>query len=199
MKFKRTFPLFCMVILMTLPLMVSPQDQTVKDNEMMKKWQAYSTPGKSHGYLAAKEGTWEGVVKHWYKPGGEAVVSKALATNTMILGGRYLKTEHSGELMGMPINGVNIQCYDNYKKEFATLWIDDMGTGFYLTHGNLDASGNVLTEEGLWDDFLTGKKVKIKTVSTPVSANSFRFETYAEGPDGQYYRSMEIVYKKKTQ
>ena len=42
-----------------------------------------------------------------------------------------------------------------------------------------------------------GNKQKMKGVTTFVSANEHRYEAWQTGPDGEMFKSMEIVYSRK--
>ena len=187
----------CLTILFAAIPAYSQQEQTPEEKEMMKKWQAFATPGEFHKFMAEKAGVWDTSVTAWQKPGAEPEMSTGVTKSKMILGGRYLYTEHSGTMMGMPFEGRSIACYDNYKKHFETMWIDNMGTGFYMTHGALDETKKVLTETGLWDGFMAGKKMDVKHVSTTMDDKSFKFEMFMKLPDGKMFKSMEIIYTKK--
>ncbi len=186
--------ILCMTILFAMLPVYSQQEQTAEEKEMMKKWQSVATPGENHKFMAGKAGNWNAKVTSWAKPGAEPEKTTAVAKSEMILGGRYLYTEHSGTMMGMPFEGRTISCYDNYKKQFETLWIDNMGTGFYLTQGNLEEGGKILKETGLWDDFMTGKKMEFKSVSTTIDDNSFTFEMFMKMPDGSFFKTLEMHY-----
>jgi 4-hydroxy-2-oxoglutarate aldolase len=55
------------------------------------------TPGKQHELLARSVGTWSGKSTMWMYPGAQPVVSDTTATVTSILGGRFIKTQMTGE------------------------------------------------------------------------------------------------------
>ena len=40
--------------------------------------------------------------------------------------------------MGMPMEGWSIEGYDNGKKEFVNIWIDNMGSGMASSSGKYD-------------------------------------------------------------
>jgi hypothetical protein len=187
----------CLTILLAAAPVFAQQEQTAEEKEMMEKWKAFATPGEYHKWMAGKAGVWDAKVTSWMKPGAPPEVNKAVSTSEMILGGRYLHTKYSGTMMGMPFEGYSISCYDNHKKHFETLWIDNMGTGFLLTHGTLDDTKKILTETGVYDDFMTGKKMKFKSVSTDIDAKSSKFEMFMEMPDGKMFKNMEIIYTRK--
>jgi len=92
--------------------------------EMMKNAQ----PGPDHAVLAEMTGTWKAKLKSWFAP-GPPTESEGTMVNSMILGGRVLEGKFSGSFMGQPMKGVSMMGYDNSKKEYWSLWADDMSTG----------------------------------------------------------------------
>lgn len=98
------------------------------DNDM-KAWQDYMTPGDVHKMMAKYNGEWNEEVTMWMAPGAPPTVSKATAKNEMIMGGRYQLSKSTGNMMGMPFEGMSTVGYDNAKKQFTSTWIDNFGTG----------------------------------------------------------------------
>jgi hypothetical protein len=92
-----------------------------QDNEQMdpqtKAWMEYMTPGDMHKMLAGSNGSWKTKIHMWMAPGTEPMVSEGTSVNEMILGGRYQRSTHSGDFMGMPMEGMNILGFDNATKE----------------------------------------------------------------------------------
>ena len=98
-------------------------------------------------------------------------------------------------VMGMPFAGTSIFGYDRFNDEYFTFWIDNMGTGYMTHRGTADASGKVITMEGTHDDFWTGEKDKwSKMVTTITSDDAHTTAMFVKGPDGNEFKTMEIVY-----
>jgi hypothetical protein len=173
------------------------QPQSEEEQKMMKMWMEYATPGENHKYLEYFVGDWEVNVKMWMTPGAEPEVSKGENKAKLILGGRYLESTYKGTMMGMPFEGLSITGYDNFKKEFVTLWLDTAGTGIYQTAGTLDKASKTRTETGLWDDIMTGGKTKVRWVTKVNDDNSYIFVMYGTDPTGKEFKSGEIVYTRK--
>lgn len=172
--------------------------QSEEEQKMMKKWMEYATPGENHKYFEYFVGDWEVNVKMWMTPGAEPEVSKGENTSKVILGGRFLKSYYKGTMMGMPFEGISITGYDNFKKEYVTMWIDNAGTGIYQTSGTLDKASKTRTETGLWDDFMTGGKSKVKWVTKIIDDNKYQFDMYGADPKtGKEFKSGQIIYTRK--
>ena len=178
-------------------ILAQEHPQSEEEQKMMKVWMEYATPGENHKYFEYFVGDWEVMSKMWMKPGTEPEVSKGENTSELILGGRYLKSHAKGTMMGMSYEGISITGYDNFKKEYITLWIDNAGTGFYLTSGNLDKASKTRIETGLWDDIMTGGKSKVKCLTKVIDENKYMFEMYSPDPTGKEFMSGEIVYTRK--
>ncbi len=174
------------------------QQPSEEEQKMMKLWMEYAAPGANHKHLEAFVGDWQVEGKSWMKPGAEPSLSKTDIKAEMILQGRYLKAYYTGNMMGMPYEGVMIVGFDNYKKQFLTLWIDNTGTGFYLTSGTLDQTGKIRTETGEMDDFMTGEKSHVKTVTTIIDQDKYLFEMFmVDIAAKKEFKSLEMTAARK--
>jgi len=100
-------------------------------------------------------------------------------------------------MMEQPFKGIQIVGYDNFKKKYVTFWIDNSSTPFFLTSGNFDESGKVLTETGAWPDFMTGGTSEVRMVTKIVSDDKIVYEMYMIGPDGKEFKTMENTSNRK--
>ena len=167
--------------------------------EMMKKWQEFMTPGEPHKKLGAMVGTWDAEVKSWMNgPNGEPTVSKGTAEFTSTLGGRYVQESFTSEMMNQPFTGMGYTGYDNFKKKYVGFWIDNMTTAMMSTEGTTDKSGNTMTMWGKMDDPTSGQKdKKLKTVSHIVDPDKMVFDMYDVTTYGDKKPVMEITYTRK--
>jgi hypothetical protein len=167
--------------------------------EMMKRWTESMTPGAQHKMLEESVGTWDAEVKMWMNgPTGEPTVSKGTSENKMVLGGRYLQQDFTGDMMGQPFIGTGFTGYDNFKKKFFGFWIDNMSTGMSTMDGVLDKDGKTCTMWGKMDDPMSGQKdKKVKYVTRFVDKDTQIFETYDVSTYGDKKPTMEITYKRK--
>ena len=89
-------PALTLIALATLAL----GQQQVSDEEKLRKMaeqgQALTGPVEEHKLLAGMAGKWDMEVKLWPGPGATPIVMKGACENKMILGGRFLKSEHVG-------------------------------------------------------------------------------------------------------
>jgi len=172
----------------TLPFLSYSQN-----NEDMKAMMAAATPGDNQKMLAKSVGTWTGTVTMWMQPGAPPTTSTAQTTNEMILGGRYLKSTNTGNMMGMPFEGIGITGYDNVRKQFVNSWVDNMGTGIMTMAGKWDDATKSITYTGSMADPMTGKDTPFREVWKFTDDNHQVMEMYYP-MNGKEVKSMEIKF-----
>jgi hypothetical protein len=164
-----------------------------------KAWMEYATPGDMHKMLAKSDGVWNGANTTWMENGGKPMTSTSEATNKMIFEGRYQVSEHKGNFMGMPFEGMSITGYDNAKKKFVSSWLDNMGTGIMSMEGEWNASTKSIEFKGkMTDPTRPGKDCDVREVYTFIDDNTQKLEMY--GPDsktGKEFKTMEIMFTRK--
>jgi Protein of unknown function (DUF1579) len=101
-----------------------------------------------------------------------------------------------GTSMGQPFEGMGIMGYDNEKKQYQSVWIDNMGTGIMTGSGNYDPNTKTLTDQGKFSCPAEGEK-SYRAVLKMKDNDNFTYEWYMAGPDGKEFRAMEIVYTRK--
>jgi hypothetical protein len=172
---------------------------TSDEKAMMEAYMRLAQPGPEHQKLAEKSGEWTAQTKAWKPDGTDCGTGTGTVKSQMILDGRYLQSQFDGEMMGpegkMPFKGIGTVGYDNGKKKYVSVWMDDMSTGPMVTEGTAD--GNVITGTGESLDPMTGKMAPVKDVTTFVDANHYKYELHMTGPDGKLYKCLEVVYTRK--
>jgi hypothetical protein len=167
-----------------------------QNQDQMKAWQDYMTPGDVHKMIASSDGTWNEEITMWMTPGAPPSKSTATAENKMILGGRYQQSTTTGSFNGMPFEGQNLLAYDNAKKVFLSTWIDNMGTGMMEMQGTWDNASKTINFTGTAVDPMTGKDMNIRETFTLVDNNTQMMDMYAT-QDGKEYKTMEIKFTRK--
>ena len=74
-------------------------------------------------------------------------------------GGRYQQSTYTGNLGGMPFEGIGTLAYDNSRKVYVSSWIDNMGTGMMYLEGTYDEATKTLTMKGKAVDVTTGQDI----------------------------------------
>jgi hypothetical protein len=163
----------------------------------MKKMMEFATPGAEHKVLEALAGEWEVQTKAWMGPDAPPMESKGTTKVQWILGGRFLREEFSGEMMGMPFQGMGLTGYDKFNRKYTGTWIDTMGTGVYTSEGQASDGGKVLTFTGKMDEPVTGAKAKpTKYIITIISPDKHLFEMH-DLTLGEKSKVFEMTYTRK--
>jgi len=163
--------------------------------EMMAKWAEMATPAENHKALDSMIGTWSASTKWWAAPGTEPMTSTGTCTNSWVLGGRWVRTDFKGEMMGQPFDGIGYMGYDNFKKKYVSTWMDSMSTAVMIAEGTMKDGVCTLTAE--FDDFITGKKSSIREVFKVIDNDHHVMEMYGPAPDGTEYLMMVIKYTRQ--
>ncbi len=175
------------------------QPSQAEMDAMMKKWQESMTPGAPHTVLEAMVGQWDVETRTWMNgPTAPPTVAKGSATMTMALGGRFLQQEMSGEMMGMPFQGIGYTGYDNFKKAYVGFWIDNSTTAIFTMQGKANEDNTVFTMEGTMDEPMTGEKDKpVKYITRVVNKEKHVFEIHDLAIPGGVTKVVELVYTRK--
>ena len=186
----------CIAVLLLLTCFSSLQGQNMTEQQQ-QAYMNYMTPGPVHQWMAKGVGDWKVESKMWYDENAkEPILGTGNCTNTMILGGRYLQSKHTSEIMGMPFEGVATTGYDNGKKVFISSWIDSMGTGMYQLQGTLDEKTQTITMKGTAFDPVTGKDCTVREVQKFVDDKTMLLE-YFINKGGKEYKLMELKFTRK--
>lgn len=186
--------LFIFLIIISFTSVLFAQEGGEQSAEM-QAWMEYMTPGPMHEMMAKTAGEWKVNTKYWMDPAGEPMETEGKANLEMILGGRYMKSTHTGTMMGMPFEGINLQGYDNATGEFTAIWIDNMGTGISVSKGKYDEATKSINFEGSMLDPMTKEDMNFRQVVKTIDENHFVFEMYMNY-HGQEFKSMVVDYSR---
>lgn len=188
---KKNNPLFILLATFFISCSLSAQSQ-----EEMKAYTEYMTPGPIQQMMAKSEGVWSSSVTFWASEGAQPTSSSMETTNEMILGGRYLRSDNKGVMMGAPFEGIGVTGYDNAKKIFVNSWIDNLGTGIIFLEGTLDAATNTIHYSGKSTDAVTKKDVPIRE-TLQFTDDTHQLLTIYYTVKGKEFKAMEIKSIKK--
>jgi len=173
-----------------------PDEEARMMQEMMAKWQEIATPGEMHTRLSALEGVWD--TESRIMMGEDPQISRGTAEYLWIMGGRYLRQDFRGEMMGRPMNGMSLTGYDNHAKKYVGIWIDDAGTGIATMDGHMNQDGSVLTMFGKMDEWTTGEIGKtVKYVTRILDQDKHVFEIHDMAIGEPNTKVMEITYTRR--
>lgn len=185
----------------TLTLTASAADKSKKPNQKMdpamEQAMQMSMPGDNHKLLNPLVGTFTTVVKGWMKPGDQPKESKGTSVNDWILNGRFLQQSFSGDWEGQTFEGKGFTGYDNLKKQFTNIWLDNMSTGMMSSTGDYDPSTKSFTYTGTFSCPMTGETDKwVRSELKIIDNDNHTYKSFFKDAAGQEFKAMEITYKR---
>ena len=175
---------------------VSQKTSEHDHDAMMEKFKEFSTPNENHKVLDRLAGNWDYTIRWWMSPDAKPEESKGTSEIKSIMGGHFIEQAVQGTSMGQPFEGMGIMGYDNEKKQYQSVWIDNMGTGIMTGSGNYDPKTKTLTDQGKFSCPAEGEK-SYRALLKMADNDNFTYEWYMTGQDGNEFRAMEIVYTRK--
>jgi len=167
----------------------------MSQDEMMEKWTEYATPGEPHRKLDPMAGTFRAAIKHRMDADAEWMQDSGTCRNTWTMGNRFLESNFTGTMMGMPFEGRAITGYDNANEKYTGFWYSNFETGLMPPSvGTVDASGRVFTFLRECKDPLTGEWCKSREIVTIKSANEHGMEFHMQQGDAPEFHMMTIAY-----
>jgi hypothetical protein len=162
----------------------------------MEAWQKLATPGEPHKLLASRVGSWTTKSKHWMEPDKPPMEFAGSCERKMILGGRFLQEEFSGEMMGTPFTGIGVVGYDNHNRKYVSTWMDSMSTGIYFFEGTANQDGRTISLESHFNDPTKGPgkwrlTTRIMDENTEVAEMRMTYESGGE-------EKCETIYTRHT-
>ena len=164
--------------------------------EMMEVYQKLGTPGEPHRVLATMAGNWNARVKSWPVPDRPPMESSGACEQKMVLGGRFLQQDFTGDMMGTTFTGIGFTGYDNHSGKYLSTWMDSMSTGILFFEGTPSADGKTITQENRHNDPVRGP-MTWRSVTRIVDENTWVFEMYSIYEKGAVEKGMEITYTRK--
>ena len=183
----------------TLTLKGKGVDPTTGNGKEIEMRETFKIIDDNTQMMESWSGTWDGDVTMWHAPGAPPEKSKSTSQNKMVMGGRYQISNHTGNMMGMPFEGMSTVAYDNARKVFINTWIDNMGSGMMVMEGPWDAASKTMTLKGKVVDPTAGngKEMEIRETFKIIDDNTQMMEMFGLGPDGKEFKMMEIKYTRK--
>lgn len=172
-----------------------PRD--VMPEAVVQKWAAFMTPGPAHARLDQRVGRWKVQLETRTAPDAPPTVSQATAEIKWAMERRYIIETVTGAFRGLPFEGLSITGYDNLKKKYVTVSIDNVGTGMTTGAGTYDEATRTYTFTVLAPDVTTGDYQPGRLVQRVVNANEFVVEVTDTTPQGQEYVSLRAVYARE--
>lgn len=171
---------------------------TPGESPEMSAWMKAATPNEHHGLLARMAGSFSVESRFYAGPEAEAQVSQGTAEQTMILGGRVLRQDFTGNMSGQAFQGLGLVGYDNVRQAYYSYWVDGMSTMPLMHDGQCRTpTCEVIEFKGQYRDPLTGKPKKSRTTSEVAADGHLVFTMYDQDARGREFKSLELIYTRK--
>jgi hypothetical protein len=167
------------------------QQSAPDSQKVAQEYMKLMMPGEHHAFLKNYAGDWQIETTAMMTPGAAPVKSQSTAHAELIMGDRFVMTRFTGTMFGQPFEGFQIIGYDNIGKKYRSFWIDNMGTSFYMTSGNLDKTGKVLRETGQWPNPMGKAPMPVRAITRFTGPGEFTYELYMTGQDGKEMKALE--------
>lgn len=171
---------------------MAKQEGKMDVQAMMEIYKKVGTPGAPHKLLARLEGSWTTKTRSWMEPGKPPVEATGRCEQKLLLDGRYLQQEYTGNIMGEPFTGINILGYDNHTKKYVSVWFDSMSTGIYFFEGTASKDGRTITQESRYDDPVKGPTTW-RSVTRVRDDNTLQYEMFLTPRRGKEEKMMEMT------
>ena len=186
----------CVVLSVSVAMAKEKQPDQMDKQAMMDTYKKLAIPGEPHKQLASLAGSWTTKTKEWMDPSKPPMESTGTCEEKVLLDGRFLQQECTGDMMGQPFTSIGVTGYDNFTKKYVTTWMSSMGTGIFVMEGTGSADGKTITLHGSHKDPMGGD-MKHHALWKFVDANTQTFEMYGAHGNDKDMKMMEITSTRK--
>lgn len=163
----------------------------------MEAMMAAGAVGEHHEYLAAMLGTWEGVFKMRMAPDAPMMEFPSVAKREWVLDGRFLREVVTSSMDGQPFEGLGYTGYNNTDQRYEAIWMDNMSTCIYSSHGDYDAKTHILRVYGTRRDPASGRVVTGWSELDMSNPNRHVMKGWETAADGSTFLSSEGVFERR--
>lgn len=185
----KTLPILLLAFLAPVSGLALPSSQ---DEPAESGASGISGPGDPQSHLEATVGEWDMTIRVWSSPDSEPIETRGAASARWILGDHFVETRLEGEISNSPFEGLRIEGYDVAAGRFVSTWRDNRGTYTLVFNGKCDAVCAIRTMTADFIDPASKTELSIKSVTTIISDDAYRYESYIVTPSGTELKSMEF-------
>jgi len=154
--------------------------------------------GPEHAALAQMVGIWDVKASMWMTPDAPPEVTPATATCTSLFGGKWIRQEYQGVMMGQPFSGIGMNGYDTVAKRYVSTWCDNFSTMMTTMSGSSTDGGKTITYTSeLAHCPMTGGPVAYRYVLVHESPMRMVFTMFQTPKGGVEQKSMELIYSRR--
>jgi hypothetical protein len=129
-------------------------------------------------------------------PDAEPQTSTGAAKFTVILGGRFISEEDSGDMMGQPFSSLKIWGFNNGTKKYESVWAYTGSTSMMTLVGTSIDSGKTITYEGTYSPD-AGEPSKLTVTLKIADDDHFNVKIVHAAGDVKSAPAFETAYSRK--
>jgi hypothetical protein len=160
----------------------------------MEAWAKANMPQKEHAKLIADMlGEWTVVNEVTFAPGMPVEKSTGTAKCEPMFGGRFVKMDFEGEMMGQPFKGFSLWGYNTPAGKFESTWIDNSTVGMMYSTGTQLADGTI-EWTGTYTDPITKQTKTSRSTTKMTEKNVMVYDAFDKTTDGTEFKMMTVTY-----
>ena len=179
--------------------LVGKAEPPTKQKDPQSSFEPRSAPGAGQKFLEKFVGEWE-VVKTFHPRSGDPVRVKGTCRQTMIHGGRFLKSEFAFQSAGTKTTGLGLIGFEVDSGAFTSVWTDSRSTRLSLRRSQDKFNGKeiVLYSRSPQDG---GKEARRSRTVTRLEDEGRKIvhRQYTPAPGGKERLVMELVMTRKPE
>lgn len=152
-------------------------------------------PGAQHAELAKLAGEYTTAAKLTLSEGSDAFESEGTAKVSVIVDGRFIQIDETGETLGVPFKSQKIWGYNGGVGRYESVWLYSGATAMTTLAGKSTDGGKTIRLEGSFED--PDGKSKYAVDFVIVDSKTFKIVQAALNPDGSSGAKVETVYTRK--
>jgi hypothetical protein len=150
-------------------------------------------PGPVHQVWANRAGDYTTVSRIRMAPGAPAAESTGMAKLSLLLGGRFLLEENTGQQVGQAFAGRRLLGFNNGSQRYEAVWTWTLSTAILSLSGASLDGGRTVRLDGAYDD-PGGVRQSLRAVYRFTDEDRFTLEVRGAAPDGNDFTVVETVY-----
>ncbi len=151
--------------------------------------------------LAKLSGEWHYKLAYWVVPGVEPKWTKGVFRNDMTLDGRFLSLSFVGELdvggNDAMVKGQGLNGYDNVKKAFTSVWVDNLTTSQMKGAAKYDPKTKAINETGSFTNPLKGSESRFRSELQFIGDDDYKRTIFTVNKSGKETKLMEFDCSKR--
>jgi len=147
---------------------------------------AFPASQKEHAWLQQFVGEWDVTSEAVMEPGQPPIKCTGTMSSRM-LGGFWVVSEMTNEMMGTKMTAIQTIGYDPLEKKYLGTFIDSMQGHMWKYLGTVDPTGKILTLEAEGPNFMQAEKMsKYQDVYEFKSKDHILMSSLMQGDDGKW-------------